>query len=265
MRVLVTGSAGFVGKHTVKALRDRGMSVIEADRKTGQDLTEQWVVRALADEAPDFIIHLASSCSTLGSVIRPIETFRDTVITAANVMSIASQTCIPVIHTSSVKARDGMTPYGAAKQMTETWVNEISRTFGVPAIINRPGTIYGPGQEGSLESGWVAWFLRARRENIAITVNGDGLQVRDLLHVHDYVDLLLLQLSRPAIYARKTWDVGGGPSNVVTVLEMADHLGLSYAHGPDRYGDARAYIGINDVPGWEPRIHWRESETFRDL
>jgi CDP-paratose 2-epimerase len=147
--------------------------------------------------------------------------------------------------------------------MVEIWVEECARTYGFPVVINRPGTIYGPGQEGSYESGWIAWFLRAKRENIEVVLNGDGLQVRDLLHVSDYVDLLMMQVAAPVLYAKKTWDVGGGSANVVTVVEMADYLELSYTHGPDRYGDARSYVGLNDVPGWEPRIYWKESEAFR--
>lgn len=265
MRVLVTGSAGFVGQHTVKALRDRGISVIEADKKTGQNLVESLWVQALIRTEPDLVIHLAGSCSTLGSINRPLDTFSDTVVTAAHVAQVVARLQVPVLLTSSVKARDGMTPYGAAKQMVETWSLEMSRSFDFPLVINRPGTIYGPGQEGSLESGWIAWFLKAKREDIKVEINGDGFQRRDLLHVSDYVDLLMLQVANPRLYATRVWDVGGGSSNVVTVNEMADFLGLDYSHGPERYGDARGYVGHNDVPGWEPKVHWRESETFRDL
>ena len=263
MKVLVTGSSGFVGKHLVAALESRGIEVVAADRETGHDLAQGLWVPYFADHEPDIIVHLASTCSTPGSMIRPIDTFRDTVMTAVHVTEIARRLKVPLLVTSSVKARDGLTPYGAAKQMVETWVQECSRSYRFPVVVNRPGTIYGPGQEGSAESGWVAWFLKAKAENIEITINGDGLQVRDLLHVSDYVELILAQISSPSTYTRKTWDVGGGSSNVVTVIEMADYLGLSYVHGPDRYGDARGYVGHNDVPGWQPKVHWRESETFR--
>lgn len=263
MRVLVTGHLGFVGKHLVRALEERGIGVVGLDRRSGWDLSWDWTIDRIASNDFDVIAHLASSCSTPGSVRAPLDTFRDTVATAANMTELARLKEVPIVITSSVKARDGMTPYGASKRMVETWAGEYAAAYGTTVVINRPGTIYGPGQEGSLESGWIAWFLRAREVGLRVTINGDGRQVRDLLHVSDYVELLVAQLTRPDLYAGAIWDVGGGSSNVVSVLEMAQYLGLDYEHGPERYGDARSYVGVNDAPGWEPRIHWREADVFR--
>ena len=264
MRVVVTGSAGFIGSHTVKALEDRGDEVVRADIKTGQDLSqpiEPW------QPVPDAIIHLAGSCSTPGSIDNPVGTFRDTVMTAVNVMEAARRDRIPVIFTSSVKARDGMTPYGAAKVMAEVWAQEYEVAYHIPLVINRPGTVYGPGQEGSPESGWIAWFVRARDEKLPVIVNGDGTQVRDLLHVDDYVRLLLLELDSlvggEETYVDGIWDVGGGMVNSISVYDMAIHLGLAFQFGPVRYGDADRYEGINDVPGWEPTIRWFDQEMLR--
>lgn len=263
MRILVTGSDGFVGKHTVNALRERGDLVFGADRKSGLDLSRDGVASHLLDWEPDVIVHLASSCSTPGSVRDPMGTFRDTVVTAANVINAAAITHTPVILTSSVKARDGMTPYGASKRMAELWAIEYRAAYGLPVIINRPGTIYGPGQEGSDESGWIAWFLKARQEKLKVTINGDGTQVRDLLHVYDYVRLLLLQTDDVRRYdTGEIHDVGGGPENAVSVRQMADHLGLDWEFGPERYGDAQVYVGRNDVPDWEPTIMWYRSGMF---
>lgn len=264
MRVLVTGGAGFVGSHVVQALRDRGDAVYAADRKTGVDLdVSSQAFRTVHHAKPDVIIHLASSCSTPGSVKDPVLTFNDTVLTAANMLEAARAHNIPIHITSSVKARDGMTPYGAAKRMVETWAQEYRAAYGLPVILVRPGTIYGPGQEGSEESGWIAWFCEAKSRALPVTINGDGNQWRDLLHVSDYVRLVLQQIDHVDHYVDRIWDVGGGIRNAVTVNDIVAHLGLKHAFGPSRYGDARTYIGENDVPGWEPQIHWRDSETLR--
>lgn len=262
MRVVVTGSDGFIGKHLVKALTGLGHEVVGYDKTLGQDISEIGWTKPIIDEAPDVIVHLAATCSTPGSLKRPYETFRDTVMTTVTVSRAASMLSCPLLLTSSVKARDGLTPYGAAKRMAETWAQEMGRSFDFPVVVNRPGTIYGPGQEGSLESGWVAWFLKAKQEGLKVTINGDGTQMRDLLHVSDYVRLLLLQIDAPGLYARaEPWDVGGGIMNAVDVQGLADHLGLDYEFGPWRYGDALEYISYEKVPGWEPEVYWKDVIT----
>jgi nucleoside-diphosphate-sugar epimerase len=264
MIAMVTGSAGFVGRHLVDALRVRGESVIGLDRKTGCNLAWANTEETLNGlPRPDVIFHLAGSCSTLGSLRDPIQTFRDTVLTAVNVLDYARTSDIPVILTSSVKARDGKTSYGASKVMVEEWAQGYAADYGLQVVINRPGTIYGPGQEGSEESGWIAWFLKAKREGLPVVVNGDGDQMRDLLHVSDYVGLMLRQADDISSYTHSIWDVGGGWDNAVTVNEIVAHLRLEHTHGPDRHGDVRSYVGENVVRGWRPLIEWRESETLR--
>lgn len=266
MNVLVTGSTGFVGRHVMRDFLDRGWRVHGVDKTTGDDLSYPEIARhAVNYFEPDVIVHLASSCSTPGSVERPYQTFRDTVLTAVHILEAARPRKTPVILTSSVKARDGQTPYGAAKRMAELWAQEYRSAYSMPVVINRPGTIYGPGQEGSPESGWIAWFLKAKAEGLPVVVNGDGLQTRDLLYVSDYVDLLALQAHDPALYdgLDRVFDVGGGSANAVSVIDMVRYLDLDYSYGPGRYGDARSYVGHNQVPGWEPKTFWKETAEFQ--
>lgn len=271
MRVFVTGSEGFVGRYLtdmlVRAAHDvRGADIRARDNiqaMTGPDLAIGDIPLYILRHFPaDIVIHLAGSVSTLGSIERPMETFRNTVRTAVNVIDACRLTQTPLILTSSVKARDGMTPYGAGKRMVELWAMEYAEAYKMPIIINRPGTIYGPGQEGSPESGWIAWFTKAKREGLPIVINGDGSQVRDLLHVRDYCRLIMAQMAEFELYQGRIWDVGGGPKNAVSVKEIADHLKLEYTFGPPRHGDVDTYIGENICPTWEPEIAWQESETL---
>jgi len=288
--IIVTGSAGFIGKALYASLATDDVGVVGYDKKTGVDLADfenPLLGVLLSSVSPTCIVHLASSVSTPRSIAHPEETFRDTVMTTVMVMKAAAGGKTPVILTSSVKARDGRTPYGAAKVMAETWAMEMANVHQIPLVINRPGTVYGQGQEGSAESGWVAHFLKAKAQDDEVVINGSGEQVRDLLHVDDYVRLLRAQIDdirprqvteshvdlrykefptydfRVGANPPSIWDVGGGRKNEVTVKQMAEHLGLRYTHGPERYGDAWRYVGKNRVPGWSPRIDWRESGMFR--
>lgn len=268
MKVLVSGAAGFIGKHTVAGLKAACHETIGLDKREGAD--ELVDLSLLTDNTPglmaevyeaDAIVHLAATCSTPGSILDPITTFRDTVTTAVTMLEVARRRKVPIVVVSSVKARDGKTPYGAAKRMVETWAEEYRSAYDVPVIIVRPGTVYGRGQEGSPESGWIAWFLEAKRTNQRVVVNGDGSQSRDLLHVSDLVELFVKMVEDPRPYLHRTWDVGGGVKNVVTVEQMAQWLGLDYTLGPPRYGDADSYLGINDTPHWEPHVRWRDGIT----
>lgn len=264
VKTLVTGVSGFIGRNLAKylAVRHPDWEIWGLDRNMDGfyiDLAnEDMAVATIAKINPDIVVHLASSVSTAGSLVNPTETFRDTVRTAVNVLEACRKIGTPVIVTSSVKARDGRTPYGAAKQMVETWAREYMDCYGLPVVINRPGTVYGPDQEGSPESGWVAWFLKAARAGHRVTINGDGSQVRDLLYVEDYCHLIDHQINELGDYAGQTWDVGGGLRNAVTVKELADHLRLAYTFGPAREGDVHTYIGENKCPTWEPTTYWRE-------
>ena len=270
MRVLVTGHEGFVGQHLVDRLIKLGHEVAGADIRsrdniqgmTGTDLSNEDIARAvIKNVAPDIVMHLASRVSTTGSLRDPADTFKHTVRVGVNVIDACRVTDTPIIITSSVKAREpATTPYGVSKRCVEMWAQDAQ---GLRYVINRPGTIYGPGQEGSAESGWIAWFLKAKRESLPVTINRPGTQIRDLLHVHDYVRLLVQQMSYFRDYEGKLWDVGGGWENAVTVLEMADYLDLDWKFGPERYGDDLEYVGYNATPNWKPKIRWKDAEVFQ--
>lgn len=255
-RVLVTGSSGFIGSHLVKALTD--FDVVTWDKREGQPLSD--LVGCSHQDKPDFVVHLAGSCSTAKSIDDPISDFKDNALGTLQALEYARRHKAKFIYVSSVKARDSrvMTPYGVSKRVGEMYCNEYDWMYGVEHIINRPGTVYGPGQEGSPESGWVSWFLKAKEEKKKVTIFGAGYQVRDLLYVDDLVELLVAQLKNFDRYKHKVWDVGGGQENAVKVVELADYLGLDYEFGPSRPGDSLIYVGYNRVPDWEPKTNWRD-------
>ncbi len=135
--------------------------------------------------------------------------------------------------------------------------------YGVDYLTNRPGTIYGPGQDCSPESGWLSWFVRASREKLPITIYGDGKQSRDVLWVEDYVDLLVDQINNWKKYHMRTYEVGGGEENEVTLLQVLKFLKYkNYAFAPERLGDMKRFVSDNNfvssVNGWKPAMGWKE-------
>ena len=91
--------------------------------------------------------------------------------------------------------------YGATKLASELLIEEYRAMHGIRTVINRCGVIAGPWQMGRVDQGFIA--LWGRGMNTAVRwvytgFGGEGLQVRDVLHVDDLADLIRIQ-SRTSI------------------------------------------------------------------
>lgn len=269
MNILVTGSEGFIGKHVVSALRLDGHRVRGFDKKNGVDLSDYKTVRQAleADYRPDMIIHLAGTCSTSASLETPNVDFKDNTVTAWNVATLARELGSKVIYISTCKVKPGKdfarTPYGLTKYMGENIMDEFETSFGIELVTNRLGTIYGPGQMGSTESGWIAWFIKAAIDKEPVTIYGSGRQVRDLLYIDDLLRLILDQVENFHLYQGMVWDVGGGEANAISVKNMLDKVlkYQNYNFGKARKGDVEKFVAdntISKVNGWEPLVGFRE-------
>lgn len=271
MKILITGSMGFVGSHMMTVLKDRGHEIFGMDIKVGSDAANINYVQQIITQlfpAPDLVLHLASTCSTVRGITVPAEAFKNNVLSVFSMLEACRQLGIPnFMFLSSCKVTPGddgkQTPYGATKVMCEEWIKTCKDTYGINYIINRPGTIYGQGQDGSSESGWVAWFLKANNYGLPITIFGDGEQVRDILHIDDMVALLVDQIENFDKYKNNTYDVGGGLKNALKVIDLINFLGHeSITFADKRLGDASSYIAdntkVSTVNSWEPRVYWKD-------
>ncbi|HEX5124565.1 MAG TPA: NAD-dependent epimerase/dehydratase family protein, partial [Rhodanobacteraceae bacterium] len=156
------------------------------------------------------------------------------------------------------------TPHGCSKGGADQYMLDYARNFGLPTVVLRMGCSYGPRQHGSEEQGWVAHFLISALEERAITVFGDGRQVRDLLFIDDLVDALLLcQTCMPSL-AGRAFNIGGGPENSVSLIELLRGIARLHGsmprvdHAPWRVGDQRYYVSdtraFQAATGWDARV-----------
>lgn len=272
MRVLVTGAAGFIGSHLVRALHARGHQVASSDKCDGRPTTDLAAFgAAVAFAEPDVIAHLGASCSTAVSLEDPAADFRDNAVGTFNVAEAARRAGgIPVIYTSTVKVYPGadglVAPLGLSKTVGEEYLTLYGHLYGLPHVILRPSTVYGPGQDGTAESGWVTWFLRAFWERRQITVHGDGTQSRDILYIDDFTQLLVDIVENFDAYQGRTYDVGGGPDNEVSLLDLLHGLETAIGVRPDVVHDERLpgdlqrvvtdNTDISGVRGWKPTTPW---------
>lgn len=156
-----------------------------------------------------------------------------------------------------------VTPYGCSKFAADCYVRDYARTYGLNTTVLRASCVYGPRQNGTTDQGWVSWFVRSAILDSELTIYGDGLQVRDLLHVDDLADALAAMLTTGDGLG-DTFNIGGGPQFSLSVwAEFGPLLGTILGrptrvrYEPNRPGDQRVWVtDIRKLSGalsWKPR------------
>ena len=218
MRVLVTGGNGFVGKHLVAELRERGHDVVSAGRgslradEVELDLSDANGIRAIVERArPDLVYHLAAHASVADAARDPLHTYRVNVTGTANVVeALRGATHVRLVFASSaevygIKAIADMplretslpapaTVYAASKLAAEAIVLASARTYAMRAIVVRSFNLIGPGQSDHFVVGAFSHRLAtiaaggpSRFPVGSLTAQRDFLDVRDAAKA--YADL----------------------------------------------------------------------------
>ncbi len=169
---------------------------------------------------------------------------------------------------SEERALQFHSPYGCSKGAAGQYVLDYARTFGLPAIVFHMSCIYGPHQFGNEDQGWVAHFLIRALQGAEITLYGDGRQVRDVLFVEDLVDAMLLAQENIAALSGQSFNMGGGPANTISLLELLDlinqinHSKTSIRFEDWRSADQRYYVSdirkFSKATGWTPKTKVEE-------
>jgi CDP-paratose 2-epimerase len=165
---------------------------------------------------------------------------------------------------SEQRPLDFCTPYGCSKGAADQYVLDYAKSFGLRTAVFRMSCIYGPHQHGNEDQGWVAHFAISAIEGEPITLYGDGRQVRDILFVEDLVEAFLLARENIDSLSGRAYNMGGGPENAVSLLEVIDRIAELHgdapevSFGPWRQGDQRYYVTdarrFQQDTGWRPRV-----------
>jgi CDP-paratose 2-epimerase len=146
-------------------------------------------------------------------------------------------------------------------------VLEYADAYGIRCLVNRCGLLTGPWQMAKSDQGVIALWVAAhyfKRSLAYIGFDGSGRQVRDFLHVSDFCDLLLLQLTRFDSCHGRLFNVGGGLANSLSLLEATrlceritgNHLDIRPVP-QTRPADVRIYLSdcrrIEEALGWRPQ------------
>ncbi len=163
---------------------------------------------------------------------------------------------------------DFYTPYGCSKGAADQYVLDYARSFGLPACAMRMSCIYGPRQMGTEDQGWLAHFVISALDGRDISLYGDGRQVRDVLYVDDAVEAYLRAAAQMDSVSGQAFNLGGGPANAVTLLDVLSAIEAStgcrprtrfdaWRPGDQRYfvADTRRVRAALDLP---PALGWRD-------
>jgi len=254
---------------------------------------------ALLDAArdADVIVHLAAQVAVTTSVVKPREDFEINALGTFNMLEAAraSGRNPAVIYSSTNKVYGGMedvavveqaehyayanlpfgcsenqpldfhSPYGCSKGAGDQYVRDYFRMYNLPTVVMRQSCIYGTRQFGMEDQGWVAWFIIAALNGRAITVYGDGKQVRDVLYVEDLLDAYDAALAHINTAAGQVFNLGGGPDKTLAIwtefkpiLEKLLGHALVVGRGEWRPGDQKVFVSdirkAGQQLGWTPKV-----------
>ena len=243
-RFLVTGGSGFIGSHVVDRLLERGArEVVVFDKVVRPENLEQAVERVTvvegdvidaravreATEGADGVFHMA--VLPLGpSVENPRLAHEVNVSGSLNVFEAARDAGVEKVVYSSASSVYGdteettdeshplntRTMYGATKLAGELYLRAFNDAYGLPYVTLRYMNVYGPRQEGGL----VMAVTRRLLAGEAPTLQGDGSQSFDFVHVRDVADANVHAMASDV--SDETFNVGSGGE--ASVREVAEKL-----------------------------------------
>ncbi len=217
-RILITGISGFLGSSLGEYFAARGAHVAGLSRreipgsfpseniKTDYEIAE--LAQVIKHFRPDVIIHAAGPSSVRDSMENPPEDFSKSVVLLQRLLEgvrisgvrpkvlfpssaavYGDPDRVPVTEDAPLKP---ISPYGYHKSMCEMLMEEYARVFGVPALVIRLFSVFGPRQKRLL-----IWELfdqfRSRQE---VILGGTGDEARDYIHAADLACLIEQLLPR---------------------------------------------------------------------
>lgn len=175
--------------------------------------------------------------------------------------------------TSESQPLDFHSPYGCSKGAADQYVRDYARIYGLRTVVFRMSCIAGARQFGTEDQGWVAHFLYSALRGNPITIYGDGKQVRDVLCVDDLVRAFEAARQLPASPAGRIYNIGGGPENTVSLLELIGLVEkltgkkMRIQYDQPRPGDQLFYVSnfsqFQRDTGWKPEVS--PTETLKRI
>jgi dTDP-glucose 4,6-dehydratase len=299
MRWLVTGGLGFIGSHFIRvALRERprleivnldavtyagnpaNLRDVEGDsryRFVRGNICDPAAVREALDRDVSAIVNFAAETHVDRSIAEPESFLRTDALGSLVLLQALREHEIPRFLQVSTDEVYGdvpsgesvesdplrpRSPYAASKAAADLLVLAYHATYGSPVVVTRGSNTYGPNQ---YPEKIVPLFVTNLIENRSVPLYGDGLQVRDWLHVDDHARAILLVLEHGEIGSVYNVSSATPRTNLELTRELLRRCGRSMEvhveHVADRLGHDRRYA-VNSAKlralGWSPRISFED-------
>ena len=293
---MVTGGAGFVGRHLVaKLLHDEhNITIFDnfsssskndishllengVNLVTGDILDYDLLLKSMANH--DFVIHLAAQTSVSQSIADPKTTIDIIVDGTVNVLKSCVKTNVKNLVFSSSGAVYGdsldavisensqlspLSSYGASKLVAEYNLQTFSKLFGLNCISLRLFNVYGNGQ--SSEAGVIRKFLKNISKELPLEIFGDGTQTRDFVHISDVTQAFYRAIKNIEAKHGDVYNIGSGVATSInelaSLLISSKGKDLPIIHKTAIQGeikDSKADISLaeNDI-GYSPEVSLRD-------
>jgi nucleoside-diphosphate-sugar epimerase len=268
MKVAITGSKGFIGKHLTDKLKLLNIEFIEIDLQNGYDTTDRKTLTDLPRF--DVLCHLAARVFVPYSYEFPYEFYNTNVVGTLNMLEVCRNFNAKMIFMSSyvygvpqyqpideLHPLNSFNPYSNTKIIGEQLCKGYNSDYKLPTIIIRPFNTYGIGQNPDFLIPSI--INQAKSGKILLK---DPKPKRDMLYISDLIDALVLAI----LYDKTTFEIfnlGFGESS--SVLEIAQlvralsnnsiEIEFSGETRPSEVSDTVADIRkARDILGWEPKI-----------
>jgi dTDP-glucose 4,6-dehydratase len=300
MKLVVTGGAGFIGSNFVRYMLDKHpkYKVINVDELTYAgnletlrdvenhsnytfvkgDITDRSKIESIFDQGIDAVLNFAAESHVDRSITDP-DIFVKTNIQGTQVLLDAAKKYkvekFVQVSTDEVYGTLGETglfteatplapnsPYSASKAGADMLVRAYHETFGLPVNITRCSNNYGPYHFP--EKLIPLMIINALKDN-PLPVYGDGLNVRDWLHVEDHCQAIDLVLHKGK--SGEVYNVGGNNERtnidiVKTILHQLDKPESLIRFVEDRLGHDKRYAidatKIREELGWLPKYSFED-------
>jgi dTDP-glucose 4,6-dehydratase len=302
MRLLVTGGAGFIGSQFVRSVSTGTLpingltSVVVLDKLTyagnlanlypvlGQegltflegDILDVSLVNDLMSQV-DAVVHFAAESHVDRSILGAADFVMTNVVGTQTLLDAARRHCLGrFVHVSTDEVYGSIesgswteaspvapnSPYSASKAGSDLLARAYARTYGMDVVITRCSNNYGPYQ---FPEKVIPLFVTNLLDGHRVPLYGDGLNMRDWLHVEDHCRGIALAMERGR--AGETYNIGGGTelSNRELTARLLSACGSDWAavdYVEDRKGHDRRYSvdisKIRDELGYEPVVPFDE-------